>query len=175
MAADYVVRPAVRADLAWLHGIERASSVLFPEGRLPDPDEVVPMPDLEAACDRGLLLVAVCGDEVIGFAMGTEHGACLHLAQIAVRPDHGRRGVGTRLVRAVIDLAAARGRSAVTLTTFRDIPWNAPFYAKAGFRMLDEPELSPMLRATLAREQSAGLADRVAMCCTLPPPNPPTP
>jgi ribosomal protein S18 acetylase RimI-like enzyme len=163
MTPIYQVRIATRADLAFLHEIERAASTLFPEGRLPDPDDVMPMRDLEEASDHHLVLVAALEGEIVGFAMSRAHEDRLHLAVVAVHPDHGRRGVGARLVRAVVAQAASRGLSGVTLTTFRDLPWNAPFYAKLGFRVLDEAELNPMLHATLAQEARLGMTDRVAM------------
>jgi hypothetical protein len=60
------------------------------------------------------------------------------------------------LVRAVCDWAATQSLP-VTLTTFRDIPWNAPFYARLGFRELQAEELTPALRARVAEEAAHGL------------------
>lgn len=65
----------------------------------------------------------------------------------------------------------------MTLTTFRDVPWNAPFYARAGFRELAAAELSPEL-AELVREEAARGLDperRVVMRCPLAPPAPDRP
>jgi hypothetical protein len=52
----------------------------------------------------------------------------------------------------------------VTLTTFRDVPWNGPFYAKLGFRELRH--LSPGLAAMREHERLIGDDDfgpRIAM------------
>lgn len=51
-----------------------------------------------------------------------------------VDPSHGRRGIGRRLLETVCEAARASGYRAVLLTTLSDAPWNAPFYASAGFR-----------------------------------------
>ena len=59
--------------------------------------------------------------------------------------------------------AYATNLAAVTLTTFRTIPWNCPFYERLGFRTLDETELSPRLTAVLDEEAGQGLA-RDARC-----------
>ena len=68
----------------------------------------------------------------------------LHLEELDVLPGHGRQGIGTRLVRALCDGARGRGIAAVTLCTFRDVPWNAPFYERLGFRILgSHPKRSP--------------------------------
>ncbi|CFW92670.1 acetyltransferase [Bordetella pertussis] len=64
-----------------------------------------------------------------------------------------------------IDAAAAAGLPAITLTTFRDLPWNQPFYARLGFATLQADGLNVRLQAILAREASLGLpaARRCAM------------
>jgi hypothetical protein len=63
----------------------------------------------------------------------------------------------------------ARGDDLVTLTTFRDVPWNAPYYERIGYRALREDEIGPELRALMAREAGHGLdpALRVAMAVDL--------
>ncbi|MEM8769986.1 MAG: GNAT family N-acetyltransferase, partial [Pseudomonadota bacterium] len=64
--------------------------------------------------------------------------------------------------------AAARGLEAVTLTTFADIPWNAPFYAAMGFEVLREQGLTPFLAGALEEERALGLTERVAMRLAVP-------
>jgi len=66
-------------------------------------------------------------------------------------------------VEATCRWAARQGLLAVTLTTFRHLPWNAPFYARRGFRVLSPDELGPGLRAALRGERAQGLRRRVAM------------
>jgi GNAT superfamily N-acetyltransferase len=158
-----LIRPAGKADLVDLQAIERAAAILFPEGRIPDVDDVMPIGELESAMDSGLLLVATSQHLVVGFAMAQEQDGLLHLAVMAVHPDHGKRGLGRQLVLAVIQEAARRKRGKVTLTTFDDLPWNGPFYRKLGFRVLHDAEISPSLRNILAHEEKLGMANRVAM------------
>jgi hypothetical protein len=50
------------------------------------------------------------------------------------------------------------------LTTFTDVPWNAPYYQRLGFRRLSDDKLTPGLRAIRAREAAIGL-DRWPRCC----------
>ncbi len=82
-----------------------------------------------------------------------------------MHPDHGRRGVGARLVSAVCEWAARERYAWVTLTTFRDVPWNRPFYERLGFRVIPSAEASPALSSILQDEAQRGLdpARRVAM------------
>jgi hypothetical protein len=45
----------------------------------------------------------------------------------------------------------------VTLSTFRDVAWNGPFYARLGFRALDPSGLDEAHRDLVERERSKGL------------------
>jgi N-acetylglutamate synthase-like GNAT family acetyltransferase len=80
-----------------------------------------------------------------------------HLEEIDVHPAHGRRGLGTKLVMHVCDWATAAGYEAVSLSTFRDVPWNMPFYARLGFTVVPDSELGSALRAVVDDERRRGL------------------
>jgi N-acetylglutamate synthase-like GNAT family acetyltransferase len=81
----------------------------------------------------------------------------VHLEEIDVHPEHGRRGLGTKLVLQVCQRAASIGYGSVTLTTFRDVPWNMPFYARLGFGVVPPDQLSLALRAVVEHETRRGL------------------
>jgi len=80
-----------------------------------------------------------------------------HLEEIDVHPSHGRRGLGRALVRAVCDWAIVSGYVMLTLTTFRDVPWNLPFYARLGFVEISCETLRPELAAVVCEEAHRGL------------------
>lgn len=167
MRKKNLIHLAAKTDLAHLHAIERAAAALFPAGRIPDVDDVMPLVDLQKAADDGLLFVATSGNARAGFAMAQSRVDCLHLAVMAVHPDYGNRGLGRELVLAMLQEAARRQLAHVTLTTFADLPWNGPFYRKTGFRMLSETELAPFLRDILAQEARLGMVNRIAMQCEI--------
>ena len=75
-------------------------------------------------------------------------------------PRHGRRGVGTALVEAVCDWGRRRGFEELTLTTFRALPWNVPFYARLGFEEVAGDDLTPELEAVIRDETARGLDPR---------------
>jgi len=165
-AVGYRVRPARAGDLAALPEVERASAGLFPPEDLPAPlrDEVHSPAELGLARRERRLLVALDpGGAPVGFALAGRLDGVGHLEELSVHPDHGRRGLGSRLLEATCRWAARQGLRAVTLTTFRHLPWNAPFYARRGFRVLSPDELGPGLRAVLRGERARGLRRRVAM------------
>lgn len=107
--------------------------------------------------------------EVVGFAIARRLGSDLHLEEIDVHPAHQRRGVGRALLDAVRSRALALGAARLTLTTFRFVPWNMPWYARLGFAPLDEGARSPGLAAIFDAEIDRGLAPerRVAMALAL--------
>ncbi|OON81912.1 GNAT family N-acetyltransferase [Streptomyces tsukubensis] len=80
-----------------------------------------------------------------------------HIEQVSVHPKAARRGLGAHLIAHLADRARDAGLSALTLTTFAEVPWNAPYYARLGFRVLAEAELTPALRAIREEESALGL------------------
>lgn len=156
--------------------------------RMLEPDDVSRLPLIEAAADRlwaerfdtaqlgkvtpGEIRIAARGFVLVaerpcvGFAQVLDEGGAAHLQQVSVDPSHGRQGLGSALVRACCDEARRRGHDELTLTTFRDPPFNGPWYAKLGFSVVEEP------RGLLAEhvEEERRLEDlmpRVAMSRTL--------
>lgn len=113
-------------------------------------------PARERADSTGFTLLAIDGGgRSVGFAQVIEADASAHLEQIAVLPEHGRLGYGRQLVLAAMAEARRRGHPGITLRTFADVPWNAPFYASCGFSP-SEPE-SRFQHALVVTEERAGL------------------
>jgi GNAT superfamily N-acetyltransferase len=163
----YKIAAARPSDLPLLPAIEVAAATLL-AGHAPASvlTETTSEADLEDAQRHGRLWVALAADVPVGFAhIVVLEPTVAHLEEIDVHPDHGRRGVGTELVFSVCRWAAANGYSCVTLTTFRDVPWNMPFYARLGFREIPPEELSPALLSVIRDETRRGLDPhrRVAM------------
>lgn len=96
-----------------------------------------PTPGHDRDAEPGFLLVA--GTPPVGFAHVLEVDGEAHLQQLAVRRAHQRGGVGTSLVEAAAAEARARGYRRLTLSTYRDVPWNGPWYARLGFTELTRP------------------------------------
>ena len=48
------------------------------------------------------------------------------------------------------------GYPRITLSTFRDVPWNRPFYERRGFRVVDPGGLPPQHRDLVAPSIPAG-------------------
>jgi len=170
----YRLRPAVAADLEHLPHIERAAAELFRDVGLAERFAriLTPHDDLVRGLEAGRLWVATrAAGRALGFALAGAVGGNAHLDELDVHPEHVRRGLGTALVGEVVRWARASGYPALTLTTLRHVPWNAPFYERLGFRILEDAVLSGALRELLAREVALGLPaeGRVAMRLSLAP------
>lgn len=165
---SYRVRLATEADVEFLPGIELAAGELFVgigmadvAGGEPTSVEV----HRAALARRQLWVVADGHDQAVGFALMKEVDGAAYLQEISVHPAHGRRGLGGLLLKQVCTAARAAGFTAVTLSTFRSVRWNGPWYRGFGFRDIPEPELTPGLLEVRQREARAGLdvAARVFM------------
>lgn len=96
-------------------------------------------------------------DRVVGFAHLIWLDGWAHLEEVDVEPDFGRLGIGRRLVLAACAWARSQGCHHITLSTFRDVPWNAPFYSGLGFQAIQESDLSPGLEQLRENEKRTGL------------------
>jgi GNAT superfamily N-acetyltransferase len=164
---DGTIRPACPDELETLRELEIAAGASFRDlGMDPIADDTPPSTvALAGALDRGGLWVLEADGTPAGYLMDDVVDAEAHLEQVSVHPRWARRGLGARLVEDLAHRAAAAGRGAVTLTTFVEVPWNAPYYARLGFRPLAEDELGPGLRAIRRAEIARGLDrwPRIAM------------
>ncbi len=93
----------------------------------------------------------------------------LHILEFDVHREHQGQGLGRHLLAFTIEEARRRGLAGLSLTTFRDAPWNAPFYASAGFAIVQGADARGCLQAYLDREVTLGLdpARRCAMVLSL--------
>lgn len=101
-------------------------------------------------------LVEDATGRILGFCYAQVLADSLYLAEISTHPDARGMGVGRMLVKHTRQMAAQRGLSGVTLTTYRDVPWNAPWYQRQGFIAL-EPSLLGSELSDIVQHQAAAL------------------
>ncbi len=161
------IRAARAAELARLQTIELESGRVFSDVGMADIASSPPMP-IDALFDyqrAGRAWVATAGDDQpVAFVVTDLIDGFAHIAQISVHPGHARQGIGAGLLDHVAGWAAASGLGALTLTTFRTVPWNAPYYRRLGFRELAPGELTPGLAAVVAAETASGLDTSARVC-----------
>jgi GNAT superfamily N-acetyltransferase len=160
------VRPPRRDELELLRSIEHDAGEAFAALGMARMGEALRVEDLEAFRSAGRAWVTVDDDDVpVAYLLSAVLDDCAHIEQVSVAPSHARRGVGAGLIEHLATLARSQGRAALTLTTFRDVPWNAPYYQRLGFTIVEPPDQAPELAAVVARETRSipGRAPRVAM------------
>lgn len=97
---------------------------------------------------------------VLGFAAVCLLDAEPFLAQLSVRHEYMRRGIGGTLLRAALN-SVDNPHTAMWLTTYDHLPWNRPFYERHGFARIAERDCGKGLRRELAIERrSLPLAER---------------
>ncbi len=126
---------------------------------------VAPVHLLQASLDQGLLLVAEEDGRVLGFALGSVVDGDLYIAEVDVERAAQGKGIGRALMLALLEQGRERGLRFALLTTDRYAPFNAPFYAKLGFRILEKAETPAFLLERLEKQVESGLdaGRRVAM------------
>lgn len=101
--------------------------------------QVVGMPpaslaSLEAGRRGDRLWVAVSAlNRPVGFALMKFPGGTAWLDQLSVLDRWQGQGHGSALIARVAAAARSLGHRTLHLSTYRDVPWNAPYYARRGF------------------------------------------
>jgi GNAT superfamily N-acetyltransferase len=154
------VRRASLADAAALPAIERSAAQLFrldpPLAWLAD-TEVADAAQHLLAIEQACVWVAEHSDgQLTGFVRAVDIDQQLHIEELSVSQAFQGRGIGRALVAAVIEQAHAMQLNSVTLTTFRDLPWNAQFYQRMGFVELANVQADRHLRDALQAEIACG-------------------
>ena len=157
-AVTYRIERGAPTHAERLREIERASSIHFREFGMVDVADHEPTPAsiFEDRAHDGLLYVALAEDTVAGFLIWSPMDGQAYIEEVSVDPAHA----GHRLAARMIDRMAEdiRGRHpAITLATFRDVPWNGPYYATLGFEELPRNQAGPEHAEEWQEQAAAGL------------------
>lgn len=165
---EYSIRQAGTDDVELVREIEQQAAVLFRETSHAEEVEGLGLSAefLEDRVRAGELFVAVDKNDIpVGFAAIHDLAGYVHLHELSVKPAHGKRGLGAGLVEAVCCHAKEKGYIGVTLSTYADVPWNAPFYRRLGFDTVYPDEMSTEMKdlRDLESEQGIDVEHRVIM------------
>lgn len=160
-------RPVREHELTLLQDIEHAAGACFRDIGMPEIADDPPLSVAELARYQraGTAWATVdAADMPIAYLIADVVDGNLHIEQVSVHPRHARHGLGRRLIEHAAQHARANHLPALTLTTFMDVPWNAPYYARCGFRALATDELTPGLHAIRRSEAAHGLDKWPRVC-----------
>ena len=164
----YSITAAEQEDIPALIAVDKAASTLFEPTGLLQPEALadhVPAHVFETEIAAGNVFVARNQHNwAVGFALIGLRGNGLYLDQVSVNPDYGRKGIGRSLVIRVLTEAEIRKLPHVSLSTFKTVPWNGPFYASMGFREIPHEKLEPyMLEIEDAQRPLMDVSERCFM------------
>lgn len=155
------IRRAVAGDAQFLPAIERSAGEAFrtvPHLAWIADHDVMPVEEHLAYIATGTSWVAVdAANQITGFLSAEHTEDALHIWEVSVCSALHGQGIGRALMDCADSYAAEHGLAAVTLTTFRAVPWNEPLYQRLGFQTLNRRELGPRLTAILDNEAGHGL------------------
>ena len=156
---DWSLRLARVSDAEFMPAIEAAAGEMFAEidGIGSAGTHTLPIEKLTRYIRKGHSLVAHVDETLVGFLVNEPFSRELHVWEMDVHPTFQGRGIGAGLIRACQIDARNSGYSAITLTTFRDVPWNGPFYTRLGFEEVTALDAHPRLASELALEADHGL------------------
>jgi GNAT superfamily N-acetyltransferase len=162
------IRPPRRDELEALRSIERDAGSAFAAIGMAEiaADEPLSVAELEGFLASGRAWVAVDARDVpIAYLLNSVVDGWAHVDQVSVASAHAGRGLGAALIERLAAIALAEGRPGLSLTAFRDVPWNAPYYERLGFVVVEPADQGQELAALVAHEASSipGDAPRVAM------------
>lgn len=153
------IRPVEPDEIPLLGPIEKSAGELFRDQGMDDVANGGHMPAnfIISFTRFGGALVADVDGAVAGFALVAAYDQHAHLYEVSVAREFQGQGIGRKLVEGACAWASAHKYKAITLSTFSDVPWNAPFYATLGFNVLPEAEWSPAFHVLRGREEDGGL------------------
>lgn len=165
------IRRATAGDIALMQALERDAAQAFravgydfcADGPLRTDDEH------ERGLKEGASFIAEIGGDAAGFILMWPVDGHAHITEVSVSTQFQKRGIGRALIAAGESWARDEGHDVITLTTFREVPWNAPFYRAIGYEVFAPGENEPDLAAVQAEEAQSGYAakPRIAMKKTL--------
>lgn len=164
------IRSATPVDLDNLAILEvQAGQVFHSVGMSAVADDVPDQEALRRRQGQGLIWVAEVHGEIAGYIVATVLDGNAHIQQVSVAPAYARQRIGHQLISHVEDWGGRHSRPATTLTTFRDVPWNGPYYETLGYRELSGSEIGCEVSAELKHEATLPGLDASRRCAMIKP------
>jgi len=168
---DIKIRKATPNDFVNLPAIEKEAAQAFAEAGFVDIAEMDPLPAsfYDGLPPAAIILVAEQADKITGFCVVIKIDGEAHLKELSVSYNSSGKGIGKALLQQAVHEAYGKDYQAMTLTTFADLPFNAPFYQHCGFKAFIPDKSWPELRALHEKEKRNELApyNRIVMLKTL--------
>jgi ribosomal protein S18 acetylase RimI-like enzyme len=167
------LRLAQHDDIAQLIEVERSAAQLFRQQKelqfIAEGEVMSPQQHVDFIAQQREWVMVSPNEQLAGFIAVQPFAHSWHIAELSVAADWQRQGVGKRLIEEIAGLAISQGIQRLTLTTFVQVAWNAPYYQRLGFRIIPDARWDVYLQHLLAQEVEQGFTanSRCAMEFTL--------
>ncbi|KAF7911507.1 uncharacterized protein EAE98_011977 [Botrytis deweyae] len=159
----HAIREARHEDIPLLADVERSAAQLFTCFNVPVDDSVLDSSLLMTMLKNHHLWVAVDGeDKPVGFLGGFKVDDDFHVAEVSVKMDNQRQGIGNSLMYRMMKDIKEEGFQAITLTTNKILPFNRPWYQSLGYIELEAKDVGNEL--TLLIEEESNHLDNNIRC-----------
>ncbi len=145
---DVSIRAAESKDADAIRAVINAAYAVW-SVTLPDLPDVASGVAEDIAAGR--VWIATEREVTIGCLIGSVVLGRWHLANIAVAPDHGRRGVGQALMAFAVAQATMSGVDEMALATHRKMRGVIAFYKRLGWEVSGEDGNKVMMRRGIER------------------------
>lgn len=162
------IREVRETEIADLPAIEADAAEAFREiglGFIADQPPMTAAQYGEIAADGAVLIAVSESGDLLGFAALGRIDGQAWLKEMSVRREQAGQGIGQALLSAASRWAGDNGFEFLLLTTFVGVPFNGPFYRRAGFREVDPDPRWPQLAKIRKAERQSGIEvrPRIAM------------
>jgi GNAT superfamily N-acetyltransferase len=165
-------RRAKSADIAGIQDVEPDAGQRFKHIGMPEIAHDPPLATellAELVRDEHVWVTEADGDQIVAYLIAIEIDGDVHIDQVSVRTKFERIGIGAALIELAAEWGKGIGARRVTLFTFEEVAWNAPYYRRLGFIALDDSAMGPELLQIFEAELATDLHHwrRVALARTL--------
>ncbi|CZS88882.1 related to GNAT family acetyltransferase [Rhynchosporium agropyri] len=157
---EFTIRRPRTSDIPLLAQVEHSAAQIYRTAgmdSLADGATLDPYILITIANAGYLLIAANRFDEPIGFLGGNYLSGNFHIIELSVAREYQGRGIGSALVTTMSQQVRLEGYRSITLTTFKDLPWNAPWYAKLGFEEVKAQDMGKEFEKLVDSEARHGL------------------
>ncbi len=144
---DVDIRQAETDDAVAVQAVIRAAYAAWKD-RLPDLTDI--SGGVEDDISKGRVWAALEGESVVGCLIGGASADAWHVANVAVAPQHGGKGIGGALMRFAVEQALQADVKEMVLATHREMSGNVALYEHLGWQISDADGNRVMMRRDIS-------------------------
>lgn len=155
-------RAADKSDAEALSAIEENAALVFKQlgGAFSQIDLSALTPSFyeEAIAQNQIIWLVELRGEPVGFLRAKPIDDLLYCAELSVLKHHHGKGLGEKLINHFVQFARNEGFSGVAGITFKNVPWNGPYYLRQGFEYWNNDQIGSELKTITTGDPELALS-----------------